>query len=593
MGILSDRQIRTEVKITPFKDYGPKEPGTISSGLGSFGYDVRLGYKFKVFSPIHATVIDPKNFDPKCLVDVDLTPEDHRWTLIESNRPVGMKNRFKCHKCGVCIETDSEDRTKLRPIQSCKVPADHLLIPPHSFVLAESLEHFDIPRDILCVVVGKSTYARCFSAGTRVKLVDGTTPTLKEMAERWDNGEREFYGFGVKDGKYVAQKLVAPRKVGRDRIVVVRLDNGKKIRCTPDHKFCLRRGGSKRADELTPGDSLMPLYTSVASGYERVWDPFVRKFMATSHLVDDLLVREGKLPPRQPNEDVHHRDENKRNNCPKNLERMTEQDHGRHHNAKRDMSAQAKVYWTDPEKKKTHLKVLHAPEVRAKAGKSRSQFYQTDQGKKVSQKARQKGWAVRGEAGREAQAAVMRNLKLRKDVTEDRVRQALLETGSIRGASQKLKVDRSAFRRFPDLIQAFKAGELQNNHKVVSVEFTDKVEDVYCLTAPDTGNFALAAGVVVHNCGLIVNVTPGEPEWPGYWTIELSNTTPLPVKVYPGEGIMQCLFFRSDEKVCHNPLVPPHQPWCERSYKDKVGKYQNQTGLTLPKAEPGETAPQS
>jgi dCTP deaminase len=71
-------------------------------------------------------------------------------------------------------------------------------------------------------------------------------------------------------------------------------------------------------------------------------------------------------------------------------------------------------------------------------------------------------------------------------------------------------------------------------------------------------------------CGIIVNVTPLEPEWEGHVTLEFSNTTNLPAKIYAGEGVAQMLFFESDEE-------------CEISYKDRGGKYQGQTGVTLPK----------
>jgi len=71
-------------------------------------------------------------------------------------------------------------------------------------------------------------------------------------------------------------------------------------------------------------------------------------------------------------------------------------------------------------------------------------------------------------------------------------------------------------------------------------------------------------------CGIIVNVTPFEPEWEGHVTLEISNTTPLPAKIYSNEGLCQVLFFESDEV-------------CEKSYKDKKGKYQNQRGITLAK----------
>jgi len=71
-------------------------------------------------------------------------------------------------------------------------------------------------------------------------------------------------------------------------------------------------------------------------------------------------------------------------------------------------------------------------------------------------------------------------------------------------------------------------------------------------------------------CGIIVNVTPFEPEWEGYVTLEFSNTTPLPAKIYANEGVAQVIFFESDES-------------CETSYKDRGGKYQGQRGVTLPK----------
>lgn len=72
-------------------------------------------------------------------------------------------------------------------------------------------------------------------------------------------------------------------------------------------------------------------------------------------------------------------------------------------------------------------------------------------------------------------------------------------------------------------------------------------------------------------CGIIVNVTPLEPEWEGHVTLEFSNTTPLPARIYAHEGVAQMLFFESDEA-------------CETSYRDRQGKYQGQTGVTLPKA---------
>jgi dCTP deaminase len=115
--------------------------------------------------------------------------------------------------------------------------------------------------------------------------------------------------------------------------------------------------------------------------------------------------------------------------------------------------------------------------------------------------------------------------------------------------------------------------------------FVDVMSDV-CIIPPNS--FALARTVeyfriprnvlticlgksTYARCGIIVNVTPLEPEWEGHVTLEFSNTSPLPAKIYANEGVAQMLFFESDEV-------------CETSYKDRGGKYQGQKGVTLPKA---------
>ena len=111
------------------------------------------------------------------------------------------------------------------------------------------------------------------------------------------------------------------------------------------------------------------------------------------------------------------------------------------------------------------------------------------------------------------------------------------------------------------------------------------VESAVCIIPPNS--FALASTVeyfriprnvlticlgksTYARCGIIVNVTPLEPEWEGHVTLEFSNTTPLPAKIYANEGVAQMIFFESDET-------------CEVSYADRGGKYQGQRGVTLPK----------
>ena len=117
-----------------------------------------------------------------------------------------------------------------------------------------------------------------------------------------------------------------------------------------------------------------------------------------------------------------------------------------------------------------------------------------------------------------------------------------------------------------------------------SDSFVDKEADI-CVVPPNS--FALATTIeyfrvpravlviclgksTYARCGIIVNVTPLEPEWEGHVTIEISNTTPLPARIYAGEGVCQFLFFKSDQV-------------CEVSYADRGGKYQKQRGVTLPR----------
>ncbi|MBL8764403.1 MAG: dCTP deaminase [Phycisphaerae bacterium] len=118
MAVLSDAQIRKLVKIEPFSE-AAKRTGRISFGLSSYGYDVRVGTRFKIFTPTPKSggiaVVDPKHFSDELFVEVD----------------------------------------------TAALGADHVVIPPNSFALCETVEWIEVPRDVLVVCVGKSTYARC------------------------------------------------------------------------------------------------------------------------------------------------------------------------------------------------------------------------------------------------------------------------------------------------------------------------------------------------------------------------------------------------------------------------------------------------
>ncbi len=164
IGILPDHEIRKCVKIEPWAE-GEKRPGKISWGLSSMGYDIRLGYKFKIFSPTLCTVVDPKAVDERAFVNIDLTPR-HYW------RPY---DRDDVETCSLCSQT----KTKQNFLEYCSksTQLDHILIPPNAYALGEALEWIEMPEDVIAICLGKSTYAR-------VAIAPNLTPLEPEWKGR-------------------------------------------------------------------------------------------------------------------------------------------------------------------------------------------------------------------------------------------------------------------------------------------------------------------------------------------------------------------------------------------------------------------------
>ena len=563
MSIKSDNWIRRMARehgmIEPFAPEQVRQANghkIVSYGTSSYGYDVRCANEFKIFTNINSTIVDPKAFDEKSFVDF------------------GGE---------VCI------------------------IPPNSFALARTVEYFRIPRSVLTICLGKSTYARCFSGDTRVALVDGTCPTLEEMARGHESGEL-YWGYSIgPHGRLYVTLLEAPRFIGRDALVEVTIDGGAVIRATPDHLFMRRDGRMAQTQDLRPGDALMPLYRDVSRGYEVVYQPIDGYLYATHRLADEWNVR------HEIYEDVggthrHHLDFDRRNNRPTNIQRMEASEHIRLHNSQsygeefdpaahgaaiqdslrrraqdagwrehfaRVQSARASEFWRCERYAEARRRLIaarqHPSDATREAHRRATVLRFSDPAQRLRQsQAQALAWSRDSGMRRERQAQIARQINLRSEITEDSVRQALHATGSIRGAAAMLRCDRSVFRRFPDLVTEFRGRPIYRNHKVTAVRNLPGDHDVYCLSVPEAGNFALEAGVFVKNCGIIVNVTPLEPEWEGHVTLEFSNTTPLPAKIYANEGVAQMLFFESDEV-------------CSTSYRDRGGKYQGQRGVTLPK----------
>ncbi|GHH30880.1 ATP-binding protein [Lentzea cavernae] len=197
-----------------------------------------------------------------------------------------------------------------------------------------------VSRSELFLVEGDSALG-CFVKETRVSLASGKSLSFGELVEDWARGITHFGYATNKAGRVVVVPLVEPRLTKTNaQLVRVTLDDGESVRCTPDHLFRLRDGSYRRADALQPGDSLMPLYRSVSSkaqgdkleGYERVWMNDRQEWVYTHYLADAYNLRHG-LDSTEAGNVRHHVDVDKRNNDPRNLKRMTWEDHAALHAA--------------------------------------------------------------------------------------------------------------------------------------------------------------------------------------------------------------------------------------------------------------------
>jgi intein/homing endonuclease len=170
----------------------------------------------------------------------------------------------------------------------------------------------------------------CFSADTRVALIDGTNPTFEQLVAQ--KGNERFWVFTFDGKRIVAGEAHSAKMTKVAEVVEIELDNFQVVRCTPDHLFMLFNGEYVRADNLRKGSSLMPLYKSVALKggwfeYERIWQPIDCRRELVHKIVAVQYGIEGEI--------VHHIDGNKRNNVPSNLEGMTKACHAKYHTKKR------------------------------------------------------------------------------------------------------------------------------------------------------------------------------------------------------------------------------------------------------------------
>jgi deoxycytidine triphosphate deaminase len=509
----------------------------VSYGTSSYGYDVRCADQFKIFTNINSTIVDPKSFDEKSFVDFEGP---------------------------VCI------------------------IPPNSFALASTVEYFRIPRSVLTVCLGK-----CVTGDTR--LVDADTGAYVPITEmRWGKRTLAWDGWRLKPAKVSA---FVPQ--GRREIFELRTRAGLRIRATANHPFRMLdrwvalsdlRVGDRiavareipvfgktpipdwEATQLgltisegrcdTPGQSR----TGATEDPAGAADKFVPQIIFTApersvrlflqalfsgdgsvHHADRGIFLEYYSNSRRLIEDVHHlllrfgifsliREKTTAIGTRACKIQITDKD--------QILRFAERVGFSPGSAKQRMLEERVLPSIAAQP-RRKSNF----------EAAPREAWAVA------ATAARVGGLSLRALDIRAQPDQSVPMSAAARVALSTGDPHMSPLVEGPlwDAVERIEPAG---------------VEEVFDITVPTLRNF-VANDFIVHNstyarCGIIVNVTPLEPEWEGHVTLEFSNTTPLPAKIYANEGVAQMLFLESDEV-------------CETSYKDRGGKYQGQRGVTLPK----------
>jgi tRNA-splicing ligase RtcB len=335
----------------------------------------------------------------------------------------------------------------------------------------------------------------CFTGDTRIALLDGQSRSLADLAR---TGEEIVIYSCTPSGRIVAAHARAMKTATSAALVQVTLDNGARIRCTPDHQFMLRDGTYAQAMDLAPGTSLMPLYQDrEKDGYTLIQQNYSGR-MQKAHWI---VARSGLLGavPRFEGQRtiIHHKDFDEGNNHPSNLEFMGNDDHSRFHRSLVDRN----IHWQSPEFEQRRKAALSA---RAQTPEGHA-YFAARGGSNLK-----RYWAERPEAARAACAGNGQRGKqylVRKNQSEEgraksRELAARVHQCETCGESVKSYIGLHNHRR---LVHGY-------NHTVVSVAPLEEREDVYCLTVPVYENFALEAGVFVHNCRMRLSIYPEHPD---------------------------------------------------------------------------------
>ena len=382
----------------------------------------------------------------------------------------------------------------------------------------------------------------CLTGDTPIPLLDGTVVLMRDLVGR------EVWVYG-NDGNYVVPvKTDGAVSRGFKQVVRVLLDDGAEQLCTPDHLFLLRDGTYRRADALSSGDSLMPLYRQInRRGYEETYIPCIEKWVPTHRLLIPKVMK-GKV--------VHHADFNKRNNAPENLVVIGKIKHFELHSVHARETGILHALWSSREGRERMLNVVrrtiqrhntrykedcaYREDIRVKRAIKLRAFHARRRLENTAARVEKERWKeqvrqeklkrahlIRSENARQfgvprliawsrSEAGRTNARQLGKNKLKSVTRQGILEFATpltfdgnraelVTYVCQHFQLSRAALKRrvaLSELAPQVAKGNKWHNHKVVSVEPLALELEVFDLVNTRTQNFAVGAGVFVHNSRL-------------------------------------------------------------------------------------------
>jgi DNA gyrase subunit B len=336
------------------------------------------------------------------------------------------------------------------------------------------------PEEAELFVVEGDSAGGCFTGDTEIALASGRSITFEELVEEREQGENHYCYTVDDDGRIGLERIEHPRVTREDaELVAVTLDNGETIRCTPDHEFMLRDGSYCEARNLSDGQSLMPLYRKLSDtaeegitidGYEMVKQPITNDFWEFTHLLADRYNVENGLYDDLSGSHKHHRDFDKRNNRPDNIVRLGKEEHMELH---REHAAET----------------LHTEEVWEKLRELK------ETGDQWTAEFREQRKEAYDQTYYEHTIPFMAEVLAEEGDLENYDE----HRGESEEAGPNVLTKRTTIEKFFQNDSELLTAVGSHNHTVSTVERLNETADVYDIEVPGTHNFALEAGVFVHN----------------------------------------------------------------------------------------------